>query len=103
MAPAAGMRPCRGAQPSTADEAVLDLFTTDQCTSTGRQPYQDELYTGTFELHRDCGGTSTARMLLVARPPNNQFAAVVDMQLVTDADLDALDHVIASFVVKVAQ
>ena len=85
------------------DDAVLDLFTTDECTSTGRQPYQDQLYTGTFEFHKDCGGTATARMLVVARPPSNQFAAVVDMQLVTNADLDALDKVIDSFVVNVAQ
>lgn len=82
------------------DDAVLDHFSGGQCTSAGREPYQDALYSGTFEFFTDCGGTPTARAIVVARPPDNQFAAVIDMQLVTDADLEALDQVMNTFVVN---
>lgn len=82
------------------DDAVLDLFSGGKCASQGRAPYQDSLYGGTLEFFTDCGGTATARALVVARPPNNLFAAVIDVQLVTDADLDALDQIKNTFVVS---
>lgn len=81
------------------DEALLAMFNQNACVSQGRQPYHDPLYTGTIEFFAHCGGTTTARAIVVARPAGNPFAAVVDMQLVTDADLQALDQVMNTFVV----
>lgn len=84
-----------------SDAAVLDMFSSDAaCTSQGREPYEDPLYTGTLEFFQGCGGTGTARVLVVARPPENTFAAVVDMQLVGDADLEALDQIMRTFIVN---
>lgn len=85
-----------------SDDAVLDMFSSDAaCVSQGRTPYQDALYTGTLEFFANCGGTTTARALVVARPADRTFAAVIDMQLVSDADLAALDQVMRTFVVNV--
>jgi serine protease Do len=85
-----------------SDASVLDLYSGDgQCTSQGREPYQDQLYTGTWEFFSDCGGTDTARALVVARPADGSFAAIIDMQLVSEADLAALDQVMRTFVVNV--
>jgi serine protease Do len=84
-----------------SDAEVLDMFSSDAaCESQGREPYQDPLYTGTLEFFGSCGGTGTARVLVVARPPENTFAAVIDMQLVSDADLAALDQVMRTFIVN---
>lgn len=82
------------------DAQVLDSFTAEDCVSQGRNPYEDSLYRGTFEFFTGCGGSEAARAIVVARPPSNQYAAVVDMQIVTDADLKALDEIINSFVVN---
>ena len=83
------------------DNAVLDLYNQGQCTSEGREAYRDRLYTGTVEFFSNCGGTSTARAIVAARPPDNAFVAVVDIQLVSDADLVALDKIMNTFIVHV--
>jgi len=85
-----------------SDAAVIDVFSSNaNCKSQSRGPYEDSLYTGTVEFFTDCGGTDTARALVVARPASNLFVAVIDMQLVSDADLAALDQVMRTFVVNV--
>ena len=83
------------------DDDILDIHYSDECTSQGPQPYQDNLYSGTFEFFSECGGSGTARVLVVARPADNAFAAVVDIQIVTETDLEALDRIIDSFVVNI--
>lgn len=83
------------------DAQILDGAAVDGCVSQGRKPYQDNLYSGTFEFFAGCGGTEAARAVVVARPPGNEFGAFIDIQIVTDADLQALDEIMNSFVVNV--
>lgn len=83
-----------------SDAQVLDAFKAEDCVSQGRKPYEDSLYRGTFEFFTGCGGSEAGRAIVVARPSSNQYAAVVDMQIVSDADLQALDEIINSFVVN---
>ncbi|CAN5771276.1 hypothetical protein BH24ACT5_BH24ACT5_07750 [soil metagenome] len=47
--------------PATPDaDVMLDAFSySDDCTSAGRQPYDDGAFVGAYELYTDCGGTST--------------------------------------------
>ncbi len=88
---------------SQNDNALLDSYgqSVTGCQAHGREPYQDQLYTGTFEFYSNCGGTGSGRMIVVARPADNRFAAAVFVQLVSDADLAALDQIMKTFVVKV--
>lgn len=83
-----------------SDAEVLDSFMAEGCVSQGRSPYQDSLYSGTYEFFSGCGGANTLRGVIVARPEGGQYAAVVDIQIVTEADLKALDEIINSFVVN---
>jgi serine protease Do len=85
-----------------SDESVLDLYSGDgECISQGRSPYEDQLYAGTMEFFANCGGTDTARALVVARPADGSYAAIIDMQFVSEADLQALDQVMRTFQVNV--
>lgn len=78
-------------------DPVLDELLQAECTSQGRQDYDDGLYRGKYELTTNCAGTDTGYLVLVAAPDDNAFATIVAMQLVSDADLEALDRVLESF------
>jgi serine protease Do len=87
------------------DSAVLSGFMSDigadvACPeSDGQEPYEDALYVGVWEVRGGCSGTGSAVAGIVAGPEDGSFTIVVLVQMVTDADLDALDHILSSFVV----
>ena len=74
---------------------VLDF--SDECTYDDRYDYEDAVYTGAYDLWVQCGGTNTAFVVLEAYPPGEDFAVLVQVQVVTDADLEALDVILATF------
>ena len=84
-------------------EALLDAnadyysFITDNCVDEGRQDYDDGLYTGIYQLFSGCAGTDTQNALISAGQPGGEFEMLVRVQLVTDADLDALDRIVQTF------
>ncbi len=86
------------AQEATPDE-VLDLFDfTEDCQYQGREDYNDEAYTGRYELWRDCGGEGAMMLVLSATPQSSQEVIVLVVTLVvSDADLEALDYILNSF------
>lgn len=80
----------------------LDLLTdglSDYCAFEGRYDYEDNLYRGAYELYESCGGRDTSYLVLTAVPIDDPgaFLIEVEVQIVSDADLEALDSIIASF------
>ncbi|MCO6451151.1 MAG: serine protease [Caldilineales bacterium] len=69
----------------------------ESCTYDGRDSYEDELYTGFYDVFVDCGGTATSMINLVATPDDRSFIMLLQVQVVSDEDLDALDHILRSF------
>ena len=69
----------------------------DACTEGERQDYDDGLYTGLYQTFSACGDTETEYVMIAAAPPDALFEVFVQMQIVTSADLDALDRVIQTF------
>ncbi len=67
------------------------------CTAQPVEDYDDGLYTGYSELYTDCGGTSTSHMLIAAEDDVNDLIMFIDVQIATDADLEALDRIIETF------
>jgi len=89
-------------QISLSTEELLDLFDfSDSCTFDSRLPYQDPLYTGFFDLWTDCDGTGTLVVAVAVEPEDQGFLAIVLVQVVSEADLEALDRIIDSFIVIV--
>jgi serine protease Do len=82
---------------STLGEILAEFGEVDECTSDGIQDYADEVYTGLVEVWTGCAGTETEWVVIAALPPDESYLVVVGFQLVSDADVDALDQVIASF------
>ncbi len=68
------------------------------CTDAGQTEYQDAVFLGTYQVWTNCGGTNTLYVVLAAAQVNGSGnVSVLAMQVVTDADLDALDQAFATF------
>ncbi|MEZ4768704.1 MAG: trypsin-like peptidase domain-containing protein [Caldilineales bacterium] len=81
-------------------DSLLDRFkgnTTLDCTYEGRDSYEDPLYTGQYDYYSDCGDAGSTIIDLVAEPEDQSFLMWLNIQVVDDADLDALDHLLNSF------
>jgi serine protease Do len=76
---------------------LADFEQSAECTSAGIQDYDDGLYTGLFEVWEDCGGTDTAILTVSAAPSDGSFVVFVVVQIVTEADLEATDQIVATF------
>lgn len=80
----------------TADE-LLDLAASDECVSEGRVDYDDGVFTGRYESYADCGGTGAKTIVVAAFDEDGTYGVLVAVQVVTDADLVALDEILNTF------
>jgi serine protease Do len=67
------------------------------CTDLGIVDYEDPIFTGQYQVWDACAGTDTANVVLVAVPEDRSYEALIIVQLVSDADLEALDQLFATF------
>ncbi len=80
---------------------VLDNFDyNEDCTYDQRRPYEDAVYTGSYDFWYDCGSSEAMMLVLAARPADQGYLAVVMVQMLTDADLEAADEILASFIMS---
>jgi hypothetical protein len=87
----------------TPDE-VLDAVSqgqASQCTPFERQDYSDPLYTGRYQEFDDCAGTDTDFVWVAFEPADQSFHGVVGVQILSPADIDALEQALDSFVAHV--
>ena len=82
-------------------DSLLDRFKGNNegldCVYEGRDTYEDALYTGSYDYYSDCGDIGSTIIDLVAEPEDQSFLMWLNIQVVDDADLDALDHILNSF------
>ncbi len=77
---------------------LLDQITfSDDCTYDGRYDYSDPIYTGVYDLYINCGETDSTVINLSAEPEDRSFIMLLQIQVVTDADLEALDRILNTF------
>lgn len=80
------------------EESFLDsLDKYSECTYDGRYEYSDALYTGLYDLFTECSTDKSIIIRLAAVPEDRSFLIYVNVQVVTDADLEALDAILQSF------
>jgi serine protease Do len=80
------------------EDALLDLFTfAESCTYEGRYDYLDALYTGAYDVWYDCGNVGTILVVMAVSPANRSFLGLMQVQVVSSADLDALDRIFDTF------
>ena len=80
------------------DVDLVSLAPTEAtCADLGVTDYDDGTFVGKYQMWEQCGGTDAAVVVLVAQPADASYSVVVVGQIVTDADVDALGHVFATF------
>jgi serine protease Do len=82
---------------SRVDRVLRQYGFADDCTDGGITDYSDPVFTGKYQLWLDCAGTSTDVVTLVALPGDGSYTAVIQAQIISDADLAALDRAFATF------
>lgn len=82
-------------------DGTRDWYKNDCRADGAAQNYSDELYEGRYQLWKNCGPNDTWTLVLAARPKENKtaFLILVEMKIISDADLEALDHILQTFVV----
>jgi serine protease Do len=81
------------------EETLLDQFVFDECSYDDRYDYQDPVYTGLYDLWYDCGDDKALVVALTVTPADGSFLGIILVQIVTEADLRALDKIFSSFLV----
>ncbi len=77
---------------------LVDVFDfSGDCTYDGRFDYSDPVYTGVYDQYSNCAGAGSVIIVLGAEPAAQNYSVVVLVQAVTEADLDALDHILNTF------
>jgi serine protease Do len=81
------------------EASFLDSLTdfSSDCIYDGRYEYSDPIYTGLYDLYTDCSAAGSQIINIVAAPEDGGFIIWVQTQIVSDADLEALDRIINSF------
>jgi hypothetical protein len=93
-----------GVEVSATDISVVDvptaltLMAPVDCTSQGTEDYDDSVFVGQIEYFTDCAGTDTLYMVLAAEyQPDPERIAIVQAQILSDADIDAVAHALSTF------
>ena len=77
---------------------LVDFFDfSADCTYDGRFDYADPVYTGVYDQYSNCAGAGSVIIVLAAEPAAQNYSVIVLVQAVTEADLDALDHILNTF------
>ena len=68
------------------------------CVDGGIEAYDDGAFTGAYQVWQQCGGTGTILVVLATVPADgSDYALLTIVQAVSEADLEALDHILATF------
>jgi len=89
---------------ATFGQAPAELLDNDyqfsgSCDYSGRFDYSDPAYTGVYDLWENCGPEGSTFVVLAAEPGDGSFLILVQVVVVTDRDLAALDEVLRTFYV----
>jgi serine protease Do len=80
-------------------EGLLDYYQPEGCESAGpREDYDVGKFRGKSDLWVNCGGQGGATLLMVAATPEDRsFVTFVQIQIVSEADLEAAKRILQTF------
>jgi serine protease Do len=84
----------------TSIELLDQVDLSSDCTFDSRVPYSDQLYSGQYDIWANCGGAGTTYVVLTATPGDNAFVILLEVQIITDADAEAFQEILNSFIVQ---
>lgn len=83
----------------SAAELIDQFDLSSDCEYSGREQYSDQVYTGQYDIWSNCGGASTF-VVLTAAPADNSYVVLLEVQILSDADVAAFQAILDSFIVQ---
>jgi serine protease Do len=79
-------------------DAYRESFSLD-CEYAGREKYEDSAFEGSYDVYTGCSGSSNTLVVMAARPQVYQTSMLVSVfvNIMTDADIAALDEILRTF------
>ena len=69
----------------------------DGCTAEAIADYDDGVFKGRFQTFSQCAGTDSFYTVIIAKPPEENYTAIVEVQVPTAEDEAALEQIEKSF------
>lgn len=82
--------------PQQLIDAMTSSMSADGCVQESADAYEDGMHTGLFSYWTGCGG-SAAAIVVAANSNDGKYVILVSMQVLTEADLVAVDRVLGTF------
>ena len=82
----------------TTESFLDETDFSDECVFESRYEYTDELYSGYYDVWESCGAESTTFVSLATTPAAGSPLLAIQVAVITDADLEALDTILRTFV-----
>ncbi len=73
------------------------MFVREGCTAEAIADYDDGVFKGRFQTFSQCAGTESFYTVIIAKPPEENYTAVVEVQVPTAEDEPALEQIEKSF------
>ena len=78
-------------------DSLFPVFVRDGCTAEAIADYDDGVFKGRFQTFSQCAGTESFYTVIIAKPPEENYTAVVEVQVPTAEDEPALEQIEKSF------
>ena len=90
------------AQENAPDDLLKAIDYSDACTYAGREAIPDGFYSGAYDVWTDCAGGDSRAVIVSVVPETQAYIVLFEIYIAGDADIEALDHILDSFVVDLA-
>lgn len=82
---------------TTVDSALAGFGFSEQCDDRGERPFESRAFTGMLQVWHGCDDTDASIVLVAANRNESTVTTLILAQVVTRADLVALDRAVATF------
>ena len=73
-------------------DSLFPVFARDGCTVEPIADYDDGVFKGRFQTFSQCAGTDSFYTVIIAKPPDNTYTAIIEVQVPTAEDQPALEQ-----------
>ncbi|WP_448811005.1 S1C family serine protease [Agromyces bauzanensis] len=84
--------------PEALHESMTSSMGQDGCQQAATDAYDDGYHVGVYSYWTNCGGVGTDAVVVAADAADGSYVILLTAQATTEADIAALDRVLASFV-----
>lgn len=83
----------------TPADLLDNLQYNNDCTYDGRSEVPEGFFTGAYDIWKECKGEENGAVIMSVVPEDNEYILLLEIYLAGDADFDALDRILDTFVV----